>query len=209
MTEPKLLSPEIVENLLDLVGSHGPSCGGLPNTANALRAHIAALEADNAALSEVIQRMRNLLLYPHDEWRQVAAEAIQASNGVVSAGRPGATILEAHAKAIQSAFTEGTRVAGDKMCDRFAAQEAERLEERARWVEEMKAQQAEFRKALVRARNEGLEKAATHLAHSKARARTEEANATSGSLAWVEWRQAARCYSDSADAIRAMMEPEQ
>lgn len=41
--KPKLLAPHILDECLRLVGGPSPTCGGLPRTEEALRAHIAGL----------------------------------------------------------------------------------------------------------------------------------------------------------------------
>jgi hypothetical protein len=100
------------------------------------KAEMAASEAvvDYAALLEGIQRMRNLLMYPQDEWHQVAADVIRVGNGLTAVDHPGATLLDEHRKALNDAEVCGY----------------------ARCTDDMQ-------KALVRARNEGREEVARHM----------------------------------------------
>jgi len=128
----------------DIEAIHSLRTGGLPVHANTIGqllldyeaslAHIAALEADNAAMLDGVQRIRNLLIYPHDEWHQVAADAIREGYRLTKDDHPGAALLEEHRQALAA---------------------AERRHETTRAT--MHVREKEHRKALVRARNEARE----------------------------------------------------
>jgi hypothetical protein len=149
------LSKDVLEECLSFLGDDGPTNGELPHLAAALRAHIAALEADNAALLEHGNRLYGLA--QHDEACKILVGDDEAMCNCAMAewqqaqrdSRPGAALLEEHRKALDTAIAKER-----------AYRDVRIQEERARWVEEMRSQQREARKALVRARNEGLEKAA-------------------------------------------------
>ncbi len=67
---------------------------------------------------------------------------------------------------------------------------------------------ADHDKALAHARNEGLEMAARRFENSKAGAMREANRLREGSFAQRDREQAARIFGDTAESIRAMMEPE-
>jgi hypothetical protein len=100
---------------------------------------------------------------------------------------PGAALLEQHRQEVEAAFTEGTCVAGDKMRERFAQQEAD------------------HRLALIRARNEGLERAVRHFDAAAARIR---ARAKGDAIERATDMEIAETLAGYAGVIRAMKEPE-
>lgn len=211
MNEPRKMTPEemrlVFGNLWQPLGA----------SVDRIQGHLAALEkerdaalADNAAKAATIQRMRNLLLYPTMDAEATRLEVLRLGLDAVAHPGPGAALLKEHHKA--RAERDEARAALAVACESTDAG--------IRIIKETSAALGlpdirhslpeEARKALVCARNEGLEKAAqaSDDAADEAEARAEAASA-SPNLDAANWDNgAANEARNIATRIRAMKEPE-
>lgn len=204
---PKLLSPEELD-----VQFYAHQWGNMAQSHAAqlaLRAHIAALEADNAALLDTLRGVMGHVRISSADMGGNHRYSITNDYGCsadMGRGRivadadnhPGATLLSEHAKALEAAHADGRRHALLQALDRLGMDSAsmyrdpeatdvrlsDELWEHVRWLE-------------VRARNEGLEMAA-----KRADACADE------SAGWTA-RAPRRVASWVADTIRAMKETEE
>jgi hypothetical protein len=207
MTTLKLLSREGMAAIRSYVDvSQGLHVEALKD----LLSHIAALEADNAALVAWINSWGHAAFCPRTDGRSATCAAKCAAKDVLAASHPGAALLEEHRTEVEGlrAFCEAFAVTAED-----AVANAERPKggqhvpfhgdfvnlppsgvARLRWWarEARSALNGEAAALLTRTRNEGLEKAATQLEAESNGVGTDEKVA----LRWA------------AKGIRALKEPE-